>query len=268
MDAHRPIGIFDSGVGGISVAAQIRALLPAEDLLYYGDNAYAPYGTRTPDEVLTRSRAVADHLIAQGAKALVIACNTATSVAAAALRETLTLPVIGMEPALKPASEQRQGGTVLVLATPMTLALPKFAALMARYGDGAVPIPCPGLMEFAERGECDGPTLAAHLQHLLGDWPRRTVDAVVLGCTHYIFLRRAIAACFVPGTPLIDGNLGTARQVERLLGAHGLLQKASRVGQETLETSGDPALVLPTMHRLWVLAAQNSHPTEGGTQDA
>ena len=249
-DADRPIGIFDSGVGGISVLSQVRALLPAEHLLYYGDNAWAPYGTRSPEQVLERTWAVTRHLLESGAKALLIACNTATSVAAPSLREALAMPVVGMEPALKAASAYRHGGSVLVLATPVTLALPKFAALMARYGEGAVPLPCAGLMEFAERGELTGGALYAHLAALLGEWPRRAVDAVVLGCTHYIYLRPVIASFFAPGTPIVDGNLGTARQLARLLEERALLCGEERQGTVTLETSGAQERVLPVMRRL------------------
>lgn len=247
--ANRPIALFDSGVGGVSVLAQARALLPAEDFLYYGDNGYAPYGVRPPEQVLERARWVAGHLLALGAKAMVIACNTATSVAAAPLRAELTLPVIGMEPALKPASQCRHGGYILVMATPMTLALPMFASLMARYGQGAAPISCAGLMEFVERGELEGDALRAHLARLFGDWPRRQVDAVVLGCTHYLYLRRAIAE-FFPAVPLLDGNLGTARQLARVLAERGLLRRSDRHGTVTLETSGDEKTVIPLMRRL------------------
>ncbi len=247
---NRPIGVFDSGVGGISVLREVRALLPQEDLIFYGDNAYAPYGTRPPEQVLDRAWAVAHALIDQGAKALLIACNTATSVAAVALRAELTMPVIGMEPALKPASLQRHGGSVLVMATPVTLGLPKFAQLMARYGEGAVPVPCPGLMEFAERGELSSDALDALLARLLGDWAHRPVDAVVLGCTHYVFLQEAIAKHFSPDTPLIDGNLGTARHLVHLLSQQGLLREDGHTGTITLETSGDLETVLPVMKRL------------------
>ncbi len=249
-ETKRPIGLFDSGVGGVSVAREVRALLPAEDLLYYGDNGFAPYGTRPPEEVLARVRYVAAHLIGRGAKALVIACNTATSVAAATLRAELALPVVGMEPALKPAQGQRQEGAILVMATPVTLALPKFAALMARYGEGAVPLPCGGLMEFVERGECSGAALDALLAAIFGEWVHRPVDAVVLGCTHYLYLREAVAR-FFPDAALLDGNLGTARQLERLLGERNLLRADAHEGTLTLETSGDAATVLPLMRRLF-----------------
>ena len=132
---ERPVGIFDSGVGGISVLRELRAQLPQENVIYYGDTAYAPYGTKPPEVVMARVRQVMAELLDRDVKAVVIACNTATSVAAATLRAEMTLPIIGMEPALKPAHQLRHGGRILVMATPLTLRLPKFEALMARYGE-------------------------------------------------------------------------------------------------------------------------------------
>lgn len=256
-EAACPIGIFDSGVGGISVLAQAIELLPAEDFRYFGDNGYAPYGIRPPEQILERVRFVADHLVRQGAKALVIACNTATSVAAAALRAELDIPVVGMEPALKPASLRRHGGHILVMATPVTLALPKFTALMERYGEGAVPLPCGGLMEFAERGEFESEALNAHLAAIFGEWVRRPVDAVVLGCTHYLYLRRAIAGFFSTDTELLDGNLGTVKQLARLLAERGLLRTGEGRGTVSLETSGERTAALQLMQHLLALGAQS-----------
>ena len=139
-DINDPIGVFDSGVGGISVLAELMRTLPNERFLYYGDSLHAPYGTKPEAEVLGYVRGIMAEMMRRGVKAVVIACNTATSVAAATLRAELDLPIIGMEPALKPASEIRHGGQILVLATPVTLRLQKFQALMARYGE---PCRCP-----------------------------------------------------------------------------------------------------------------------------
>lgn len=249
MNAQRPIGIFDSGMGGISVLREARALLPMEDFMYYGDNGNAPYGTKTEAEIRSLSCAVAERLMARGIKALVVACNTATSAAAQTLRETLPIPVIAMEPALKPAAEARHGGAILVMATPMTLKLPKFQALMARYGEGAVPVPCPGLMEFVERLELSGPALEDWLRNLLGGYREKQVDAVVLGCTHYVFIKEVVASLFPNGTQIIDGNLGTARQLRRVLKEGGLLRDAGE-GQIELTTSGEAEAVLPRMRHL------------------
>ncbi len=246
----QPVGVFDSGMGGVSVLREIRAQLPQEDVLYFGDTAHAPYGTKPPAEVMDRVRQVMALLMDRGVKAVVIACNTATSVAAATLRAELTLPIIGMEPALKPASQLRHGGRVLVMATPLTLRLPKFQALMARYGEGAQPLPCPGLMELVEEGELDGPEVEDYLARLLEPYLNASLDAVVLGCTHYVFLRPALRRMLPPETALLDGNAGTVRQLHRVLEQRGLLRATQCPGRVELYTSGDPDTVLPQMQRL------------------
>lgn len=248
-DRSAPIGIFDSGMGGISVLREALSTLPHERFIYYGDTAHAPYGVKTPQEVRLCVQAVVDGLLAQGIKALVIACNTATGVAAKDLRARLDIPVIGMEPALKPASLLRRGGDVLVMATPVTLTQPKFAQLMEAYGEGAIALPCPGLMEFVERGMLGGEALDAYLSRLFQPFQGRQIDSVVLGCTHYIFLRGAIARHFTAETRILDGNAGTVRQLRRKLDETGMLL-AGGEGGVTLETSGDAATVLPQMRRL------------------
>ena len=180
---QRPVGLLDSGLGGISVLGEALRQLPNEDYVYYGDTANAPYGDKTPEEVLGLVHQAVERLIELRCKAIVIACNTATSVSAGKLRQELALPIIGMEPALKPASLLPGEGKILVMATRVTLALPKFQALMAQYGRDAVPVPCPGLMECVERGELEGPQVTALLRQLLGPWLSQPVKAVVLGCT-------------------------------------------------------------------------------------
>lgn len=246
-----PIGVFDSGVGGISVLAALERTLPMEDFVYFGDTLHAPYGTKPEAEVLGYVREVMSHLMVRDVKAVVIACNTATSVAAACLREELTLPIIGMEPALKPAAEHRRGGAILVLATPMTLRLPKFQALYARYGEGAEPLPCPGLMDLVEQE--DFAQAESYLQKLLQPYDLRQVDAVVLGCTHYVFLRPVLRRLLPDNTLILDGNAGTARQLARVLSKRKLLREAG-AGSITLETSGSADAVLPQMRRLLTLA--------------
>lgn len=245
-DRNSPIGVFDSGVGGIGTLAALRRELPEERFLFYGDTANAPYGTKSREEVMGCVSRIMDHLLAQDVKAVVIACNTATAVAAAELRARYALPIIGIEPALKPAHEQRRGGSVLVLATPMTLKLEKFRALYERYGEGAIPLPCPGLMELVEREADD--EARRYLLELFAPYDLKQVDAVVLGCTHYVFLRPILQA-FLPATvKVLDGNEGTARQLRRVLTARELLSEGP--GEVQLETSGNPALVLPVMQRL------------------
>lgn len=246
-DILSPVGVFDSGVGGVSVLGPLRRELPHEDFLYYGDTAHAPYGTKTRGEVQTCVSRVMEHLMEQDVKAVVIACNTATSVAAAELRAKLSLPIIGMEPALKPAHELRRDGAILVLATPVTLSLPKFGHLMELYGEGAIPVPCPGLMELVEQERFAD--AKSYLQKRLSPFDMRHVDAVVLGCTHYVFLRPVLADMLPESVALLDGNLGTAKQLRRVLERGGLLREAG-AGSVRLETSGDRESVLPVMQRL------------------
>ena len=252
-----PVGMFDSGVGGVSVLREAVRMLPHERFLFYGDTAHAPYGTKTKEEVLFLARQAVELLLDKGAKAIVIACNTATSAAAAELRAFYgeQLPIIGMEPALKPAQRFHQDGVVLSLATPGTIAGEKYARLYSLYGDGVVSLPCPGLMEFAERGELNSPALRDFLSGLFAPYRDRPVEAVVLGCTHYVFLRGAISA-FFPGVPLIDGNEGTVRQLIRRLDACGLLAPEDTKGDVTLLSSGGEEAVA-VMRRLL-----NIHPEE------
>ena len=245
-DKNSPIGVFDSGVGGIGTLAALRRELPGETFLFYGDTANAPYGTKSREEVMACVSRIMDHLLAQDVKAVVIACTTATAVAAAELRARYDLPIIGIEPALKPASEIRREGSILVLATPMTLKLEKFRALYERYGEGAIPVPCPGLMELVEREAND--EARRYLLELLSPYDLTKVDAVVLGCTHYVFLRPLLKEILPSTVSVLDGNEGTARQLRRVLTQRDQLSDGQ--GSVTLETSGNPVLVLPVMHRL------------------
>ncbi|MBE5771998.1 MAG: glutamate racemase [Clostridiales bacterium] len=240
MDRLAPIGMFDSGAGGISVLKEAIAYLPQEQFIFYGDTLNAPYGTRPKEEVYALSKVVVEELIARGAKAVVIACNTATSAAAARLRAEYEFPIIGMEPALKPASLLHKDGVVLSLATPGTIAGEKYAQLFSAYGEGVISLPCPGLMEFVERGEMDSQALKNYLSRLFAPYMDQKVEAIVLGCTHYVFLKKAIGA-FFPETPLIDGNLGTVRQLERRLREVDLLAPEDAKGGVTLLSSGGEA---------------------------
>jgi len=230
-----PIGVFDSGIGGISALEAMMRILPGEVFIYYSDVAHAPYGTRSTEEVIALVRDVTEKLLAQNIKALVIACNTATGAAAATLRKELTIPVIGMEPALKPAAEHRKNGSILVMATPLTLKQDKFIRLMEKYGDGAVKVPCPGLMELVEQDDREGEE--RYLRQLLARYDLARVDAIVLGCTHYVFLKDMIREIVPPHILITEGSEGTARQLKRVLEREGLLNEAG-AGQLILQTSG------------------------------
>ena len=241
------IGFFDSGVGGVSVLHTARRILPNEHFLYYGDNGHAPYGPKPLEEIRRLSAESVGVLLDRGVKAVVIACNTATSAYAEILRAELELPVIGMEPALKPAQEARHGGEILVLATQATLTLPTFQRLMKRYGDHVIPVVGRGLVELVEAGKADSPEAEAALRELLGRYVGRSIDSVVLGCTHYPFLAGAIQRMF-PEAELFDGRTGTCMRLKHLLEAGGLRSKGTEGSVEFL-TSGD-ASTIALMRRL------------------
>ncbi len=235
--AEQPIGVFDSGVGGISALRAMVRMLPQEHFIYYGDTANAPYGTKKTEEVIACVRQVTDKLLERKIKALVIACNTATGAAAYTLRRELTIPVIGMEPALKPASEIRKNGDILVLATPLTLHQEKFNLLMEKYGEGALRVPCTGLMELVEQEDWKG--AKAYLKEVFALYDLRKVDAVVLGCTHYVFLKDMIRRMLPGHIAITEGSDGTARQLRRVLARNRLLNETGE-GRVELETSGSP----------------------------
>ena len=223
------IAVFDSGVGGISVLRHLRRLMPGERYLYFGDSANAPYGTRTRDEVEALTFAAARRLSARGIKALVVACNTATSAAIGELRKAYPeLIVVGIEPALKLAYDRYPGGGIGVMATPMTLREEKFETLMHRYDHGCrvYKIPAPGLVELVERGRADSPEAEALLRELFAPY-RGKLDALVLGCTHYPFTAGAISRVLGEGVALLDGGEGTARETRRRLAAADLLENGS-----------------------------------------
>ena len=232
-----PIGVFDSGVGGISALQAMIRLLPQEHFIYYEDTANAPYGTKDTEEVIACVRGVTDRLLARNIKALVIACNTATGAAASTLRRDLEIPVIGMEPALKPASEIRKNGDILVLATPLTLHQEKFNRLMEKYGEGAVRVPCTGLMELVEQENWEACRM--YLRQVFAGYHMKRVDAVVLGCTHYVFLKGMIREMLPERIAITEGSDGTARQLRRVL-ARGRLLRGEGEGLVELETSGSP----------------------------
>jgi len=237
---NRPIGVLDSGMGGLTVLRPAARALPRERFIYYGDNRHAPYGILSEGDILRHTLAAADALMAEGIKLLLIACNTATSVAAEALRARLPIPVVAMEPALKPASQIAGSGQILVLATPATLALPRFQESMVRYGQRATAVPLRGLVEVIENGETSGARVEGILRDALLPALGTPTDAIVLGCTHYPFVRPVIEA-LAPGSPIVDGTAGTLRQMERLLREGDLLRSEGEGG--VVFQSSDPAAV-------------------------
>ena len=241
MDKNGFVGVFDSGVGGISVLKSLVAELPGEDFHYFGDSANAPYGEKTEEQVRALSQSIAERFVADGAKAIVIACNTATSAAAPMLRaEYPDLPIIGIEPALKPATEAPGHGRILVMATDITLKLDKYQELAATYGQDCevISVPCPGLAARIERGDLEAPDLREMIRGFVGGFAG-TVGSVVLGCTHYPFVRRQIAEVLGEGVMFFDGGAGTARQLRRCLDEAGLLSERESGGSVELASSED-----------------------------
>lgn len=254
QNQDRPIAFFDSGLGGISVLRETVRLLPQENYLYYGDSLHAPYGVRPEAEIRALAGAAAEQLVQAGAKALVVACNTATSAAIVQLREAYPdIPVIGTEPALKPAVEKYPGGRILVMATPMTIRQEKFQALKRQFDDQAqiIGLPCEGLMEFVERGELRGSAVEAYLAEKLAPYLREPVDGIVLGCTHYPFLTGAIRRIVGPGPEIMDGSHGVAMQLARKLAENGMLRSSDAPGAAVFENSLDEPEILALSRALF-----------------
>lgn len=237
---HRPIGVLDSGVGGISVLRELVALMPNENYIFYGDSYNAPYGTKSLEEVQRLTCEAAEYLVNRDVKALVVACNTATSAAINILRgRYLDIPVIGIEPALKPAVLASVHPRVLVMATPMTLREEKFHQLLEAHRTEAeiISLPCPGLVEFVERGELQGAGLESFLTDLLAEYREHPVDSVVLGCTHYPFVKNTIRRVLGEQVQIFDGGAGTARETRRRLEECGLRSTSAAQGQIWIENS-------------------------------
>ncbi len=244
----RPIAVFDSGLGGLTVLRALRQQLPREDFLYFADTRFLPYGDRPEAFLKERGVVIAEALAGMGAKALVIACNTATAAAAEAIRGHTHLPVVALEPGVKPAAAQSRKGVVGVMATTRTLASERFARLVNDHAAHVQVLvqACPGLAEAIENEGAGGASVLALLDTYLA--PLRDADQVVLGCTHYPWVRDAIAAR-LPQAALIDTGEAVARQLERILLA-GHCQGGGQ-GRLTVATSGNPLQVRETVARLW-----------------
>jgi glutamate racemase len=223
VDSQRsclPIGVFDSGVGGLSVLREIRVRLPHEDLLYVADSAHVPYGSKTQEFIVERARAISGFLLGRGAKVLVVACNTATAAAAGALRTRWPeVAIIGMEPAVKPAVAATRNGIVGILATVGTLRSSRFAALLDDFAKDVTVVtqPAPGLAEAVERGDLASEQIRTLVARFTRPLVEAGADTIVLGCTHYPFLRPLIAASAGPAVALVETGAAVARQVERRL---------------------------------------------------
>lgn len=251
--SSQPIGVMDSGVGGISVLKHIHVLLPHENLLYVADSKYAPYGNKTPAEITARCFAVADFLIAQNVKALVVACNTATAAAIDAMREKYMLPIIGMEPAVKPAAEASKSGVIGVLATVGTLKSAQFAALLESYGRNVkvVTQACVGLVECVERGELDTPETKALIRQYTAPLLAEGADTLVLGCTHYPFVKDAIREVVGDQISLIDTGAAVAKQLKRQMEEKSLLSTSNQPANVQFWTNSNAANAQQVISQLW-----------------
>ncbi len=253
--SSRTIGVFDSGVGGLSVLHHIRAALPEADLIYVADSAHVPYGDKSPAYIEARAMKLARFLLDQGAEAIVIACNTATAAAALPLRKRYArIPIIGMEPAVKPAVAATKSGVVGVLATVGTLESARFAALLERYA-GRVKIVtqgCPGLVELVERGDLHSLEARRLVERYTAPLAAAGADTLILGCTHYPFLAPLIREVAGTEIALIDTGEAVARELRRRIAAE-LPRRDARgtAGRESFYTSGDISEATPVISRLW-----------------
>jgi glutamate racemase len=246
------IGVFDSGVGGLSLLREIRRELPDEDVIYVADSGHAPYGDKPVDVIRQRSSAIVEFLVNQGAKAVVVACNTATSVAVDGLRRAFAIPIVAIEPAVKPAAATTRSGVVGVLATSQTIASPRFARLTDTFAAGVdvVAQPCPGLVEQIEQGDLSGPATRALVEAYVRPLVERGADTLVLGCTHYPFVSEVIAEIAGADVAIVDPAAAVARELRRRLEEGKLLAGATRPGRLSVWSSGSSEALAVLLGRL------------------
>lgn len=249
--SDHPIGIFDSGVGGLTILRAIAEALPQENLLYVADTAHLPYGGKSGLAVERRALGITRFLVAQGAKAIVVACNTATALAINRLRREFALPFVGVEPAIKPAIAATRNGVVGVLATPALLGSERFGDLLRRFGSGVrmVTQACAGLAEHIERGELN----SARTLEMLGGYVQPLLvagaDTIVLGCTHYPLLLQSVREIAGPGVTVIENGEAVARELGRQLSIRGL-QRSQGIGGRRFHASGSVTSLEQLLTRL------------------
>lgn len=248
-----PIGVFDSGVGGLSILRSINTLMPHERLLYVADSANAPYGPKGEEFIQKRSMFVMDYLVRQQVKAVVVACNTATAAAIAVLRARYPLPIIGVEPAVKPAAEQSRSGVVGVLATSGTIASDKFFHLQNRFSDRVEILTRAGtgLVELIEQPQFDEQAVLRLLESFIKPMQAKGADTLVLGCTHYSLIKEQIVKVAGPGMKIVDAGAAVAKELQRRLSMQGLDNTQSQRPAVTFVTSGYPAFHQHALQRYW-----------------
>ncbi|MGL5379364.1 glutamate racemase [Clostridium sp.] len=237
---NMPIGFFDSGVGGLSVMREAIKIMPNEDYIYFGDSINAPYGIKSAKEVRDLTFSAVEFLLSKGVKGIAVACNTATSAAVAELRRVYpNLPLVGIEPALKPAVELNKDGNILIMATPMTLSEAKFNLLMNKYNKNSniIPVPCAGLMEFIEKGILEGEELEKYLSEKISTYNVGKISAIVLGCTHYPFIKSLLIKIVGEDVVILDGGTGTSKELKRRLEEQNLLTTSKEKGRVIIYNS-------------------------------
>lgn len=255
MDGNTPaaIGIFDSGVGGLSVLHAVRAQLPCQPAIYLADQAHVPYGAHTKTEVRGYSEGITHFLLGQGAQVIVVACNTASAAALYHLRDAFPgVPFVGMEPAVKPAAAGTHSGVIGVLATPVTFQGELYASVVERFAKNTTILQdtCPGLVQQIEKGQLDAPATRAILERALAPMIEKDVDTIVMGCTHYPFVIPLIKSIVGPGVQVIDPAPAVARQVGRILETRGKLAPCDSLAPVRFYSTGDPYLFGEMLPRL------------------
>ncbi len=252
-DDRRPIAAFDSGVGGLSIVRALRVQLPSESLLYVADSTHCPYGLRSPGEIRRLSEGIVRFLIGQGAKLIVVACNTASAAALTALRASFPdTPVVGMVPPIKPAAQLTRSGVIGVLATEGTLNGHLYGEVVEHHAARVRVISqsCPGLVERIEAGDLDSPGMEALLRDCLRPLLAEGIDTLVLGCTHYPFISTTLRRILGSTICLVEPSEAVARQAARVLRREGLLASVDAVPWRAYATSGDPAALASAVERL------------------
>jgi glutamate racemase len=261
--SENPIGIFDSGVGGLTILRAVRQALPCENLVYVADAAHVPYGQKTPEQIRERAMAIGGFLVGQGAKVIVVACNTATAAAIDMLRARLAVPFVGVEPAIKPAMAATRSGVVGVLATPSTLASERYRSLIERFAAGIriVAQPCAGLAEHIERGDLDGERTEQLLRGFVEPLLAAHADVIVLGCTHYPLVAHIVQRIAGPGVAVIENGTAVAKEVARQLTLRGSARTVG-TGSEVFWSSGPIQRIEPLLSQLWAPHARLQHLPE------
>jgi glutamate racemase len=253
FNSESSIGFFDSGIGGLSVLKETIKVLPNENYIYFGDSINAPYGIKNVSEVKRLTFNAVKFLLSKNVKAIVIACNTATSAAIEELRGQYTnIPIIGIEPAVKPAVELNREGSIVIMATPMTLAESKFAKLQSKYKKIAniEPLPCAGLAEIIDEGKITGEEIHNYLVNKLKDIENMEIGSIVLGCTHYPLIKEEIIKVIGSEIPVIDGSLGTSKQLKRMLSSRKILNTSNSKGNVQIYNSLQSKKIIDLSYKL------------------